>query len=98
MHLRNVRVKTGMGGSLEGTLWEERDERYRERRDVTVVDLRRRDHEERFGERARDVQRCARLSLALICACTSTCARADSRFGLMSRRRHREYWAARSKE
>ncbi|GAA5854890.1 hypothetical protein JCM9279_000188 [Rhodotorula babjevae] len=69
VHLRNVRVKVGAGGALEGTLWEERDERWKERRDVTVVDLRRRDHEERFGERARDVQR-----------------------------RHREYWAARSRE
>ncbi|KPV73183.1 uncharacterized protein RHOBADRAFT_55394 [Rhodotorula graminis WP1] len=57
VHVRNVRVKRGTGGALEGTLWEERDARYRDRRDVTVVDLRRRDHEERWGARARDVQR-----------------------------------------
>ncbi|GAA5895711.1 hypothetical protein JCM8208_005306, partial [Rhodotorula glutinis] len=69
VHVRNVRVKRALGGCLEGTVWDDRDERYRDRRDVTVVDLRRRDHDERWGDRAREVQR-----------------------------RHREYWAARSRE
>ncbi|GAA6056225.1 hypothetical protein JCM3770_002096 [Rhodotorula araucariae] len=57
VHLRNVRVKVGAGGALEGTLWEERDERFRGRRDVTVVDLRREEQEQRWGDRAREVQR-----------------------------------------
>lgn len=57
VHLRNVRVKSGLGGALEGTMWEERDERFKGRRDVTVVDLRKREQEERWGDRAREVQR-----------------------------------------
>ncbi|BGP52107.1 hypothetical protein JCM10450v2_008078 [Rhodotorula kratochvilovae] len=57
VHVRNVRIKVGAAGALEGTLWEEREERFRGRRDVTIVDLRKKEQEVRWGERAREVQR-----------------------------------------
>ncbi|BGP35802.1 hypothetical protein JCM10296v2_007654 [Rhodotorula toruloides] len=53
--LRNVRIKANELGELEGTMVEER--RFAGRTDVEVVDLRRKAHEERWGERARQVQR-----------------------------------------
>ncbi|BGP03917.1 hypothetical protein NBRC10513v2_007659 [Rhodotorula toruloides] len=53
--LRNVRIKANESGELEGTMVEER--KFAGRTDVEVVDLRRKAHEERWGERARQVQR-----------------------------------------
>ncbi|KAJ8291561.1 hypothetical protein OF846_005227 [Rhodotorula toruloides] len=53
--LRNVRIKANESGELEGTMVEEK--KFAGRTDVEVVDLRRKAHEERWGERARQVQR-----------------------------------------
>ncbi|BGP28025.1 hypothetical protein JCM10295v2_007012 [Rhodotorula toruloides] len=53
--LRNVRIKANELGELEGTMVEEK--KYAGRTDVELLDLRRKVHEERWGERARQIQR-----------------------------------------
>ncbi|GAA5877316.1 hypothetical protein JCM1840_007195 [Sporobolomyces johnsonii] len=55
VHLRNVRIKENEHGMVEGTMVEERDDKWRHKRDLTVVDLRKAPHEARWGQRAREL-------------------------------------------
>ncbi|GAA5972822.1 hypothetical protein JCM21900_006909 [Sporobolomyces salmonicolor] len=55
VHLRNVRIKENEHGMIEGTMAEERDDKWRHKRDLTVVNLRREPHEAMWGKRAREL-------------------------------------------
>ncbi|CEQ41089.1 SPOSA6832_02784 [Sporobolomyces salmonicolor] len=55
VHLRNVRIKENEHGMVEGTMVEERDNTWRHKRDLTVVNLRREPHEAMWGKRAREL-------------------------------------------
>lgn len=55
--VRNVRVKLNRVGELEGTVVEETNPKFRTKASVEVVDLRKKDHEEKWGARGREIQK-----------------------------------------
>ncbi|GAA5876254.1 hypothetical protein JCM3774_002338 [Rhodotorula dairenensis] len=55
--IRNVRIKSNPFGELEGTVVEDTNPRFRSKVSVEVIDLRRKDHQEKWGDRAKEFQK-----------------------------------------
>ncbi|GAA5982861.1 hypothetical protein JCM10908_006813 [Rhodotorula pacifica] len=55
--IRNVRIKLNPAGELEGTVVEDTNPRFRAKVSVEVVDMRRKDHQEKWGDRAKEFQK-----------------------------------------
>ncbi|KAG0653750.1 hypothetical protein C6P46_002226 [Rhodotorula mucilaginosa] len=55
--IRNVRVKLNPHNELEGTVMEDTNPRFRAKVSVEVIDMRRKDHQEKWGDRAKEFQK-----------------------------------------
>jgi hypothetical protein len=69
--IRNVRVKLNPHNELEGTVMEDTNPRFRAKVSVEVIDMRRKDHQEKWGDRAKEFQKSVKTIPAIKSHCLS---------------------------